>query len=265
MSFWEAILLAIVEGLTEFLPISSTGHMILVAAIARMQVDELFKTYIVAIQLGAIFSVVVLYRKRFFQSIAFYVKLLVGFLPALVIGALFKKKIDTLLERVDVVAFSLLVGGVVLLFVDKWFAKNEQQKDIQEVTYKRAFLVGCFQCLAMVPGVSRSAATIVGGLVGGLNRKTSAEFSFFLALPTMFAATVKSIWDSREIFVEQAQNSLLVLVVGNVVAFVVAMLAIRFFISYLTHYGFRLFGWYRVVVGVCILLLLALGAKLEML
>lgn len=265
MSLWEAILLAIVEGITEFLPISSTGHMILTAALAQMKADDFFKTYIVAIQLGAIFSVVVLYWKRFFQSIAFYLKLLVGFIPAVLVGALLKKHIDTLLERVDVVAFALLGGGIILLFVDKWFAKNEKNTELQEISYQTAFWIGCFQCLAMVPGVSRSAATIVGGLTQGLNRRTSAEFSFFLALPTMFAATAKSIWDTKEIFIEQAQKSWLTLLVGNSIAFVVALLAIKFFIGYLTKYGFRLFGWYRIVVGLLILILLWAGVKLEML
>lgn len=265
MSLWEAILLAIVEGITEFLPISSTGHMILTAALAQMKADDFFKTYIVAIQLGAIFSVVVLYWKRFFQSIAFYLKLLVGFIPAVLVGALLKKHIDTLLERVDVVAFALLGGGIILLFVDKWFAKNEKNTELQEISYQTAFWIGCFQCLAMVPGVSRSAATIVGGLTQGLNRRTSAEFSFFLALPTMFAATAKSIWDTKEIFIEQAQKSWLTLLVGNSIAFVVALLAIKFFIGYLTKYGFRLFGWYRILVGLLILILLGAGVKLEML
>lgn len=264
MNLWEAILLAIVEGITEFLPISSTGHMILTAAVAQMKADDFFKTYIVAIQLGAIFSVVVLYWKRFFQSIDFYIKLFVGFTPALIVGALLKKHIDALLERVDVVAFALLAGGIVLLFVDKWFAKNEKNTELQKISYLTAFWIGCFQCLAMVPGVSRSAATIVGGLTQGLNRRTSAEFSFFLALPTMFAATAKSIWDTKEIFIEQAQQSWLVLLIGNAVAFVVAMLAIKFFISYLTKYGFRLFGWYRIIVGLLILTLLWAGVKLEM-
>ncbi|MCS6794550.1 MAG: undecaprenyl-diphosphate phosphatase [Raineya sp.] len=263
MSLAEAILLAIVEGITEFLPISSTGHMILVAAIAQMQANDFFKTYIVAIQLGAIFSVVILYWKRFFQSFDFYFKLFVGFVPAVVVGALFKKQINALLERVDVVAIALLVGGIVLLFVDKWFAKNEKNTDLQEISYQTAFWIGCFQCLAMIPGVSRSAATIVGGLTQGLNRRTSAEFSFFLAIPTMLAATAKSLWDTKDIFVVQAQESWLILLLGNVVAFLVAMLAIKFFIGYLTKYGFRLFGWYRIAVGLLILILLALGVKLK--
>ncbi|MFN3316628.1 MAG: undecaprenyl-diphosphate phosphatase [Raineya sp.] len=266
MTWLEAILLAIVEGITEFLPVSSTGHMIITAAIAKMKADDFFKVFIVAIQLGAIASVVVLYWKRFFQSIDFYLKLLVAFLPAVVVGLLLKKHIDALLERVDVVAFALLLGGIILLFVDKWFAKNElKANENQDISYKTALWIGCFQCIAMIPGVSRSAATIIGGLTQGLNRKTSAEFSFFLAVPTMFAATAKSIWDNKEIFLAQSQNEWQLLLVGNLVAFVVAMLAIKFFIGVLTQYGFRFFGWYRIVVGVILLALIYAGHQLEML
>ena len=266
MTWLEAILLAIVEGVTEFLPVSSTGHMIITAALAKMKADDFFKVFIVAIQLGAIASVVVLYWKRFFQSIDFYFKLLTGFIPAVVVGLLLKKHIDALLERVDVVAFALLLGGIVLLFVDKWFAKNEQQmQENQNISYKTAFWIGCFQCIAMIPGVSRSAATIIGGLTQGLNRKTSAEFSFFLAVPTMFAATVKSLWDNKEIFLSQSQNEFQLLLIGNVVAFVVAMLAIKFFIGFLTRYGFLYFGWYRIIVAIILLILIYGGYQLEML
>jgi undecaprenyl-diphosphatase len=265
MTWLEAILLAIVEGITEFLPISSTGHMIITAALAKMKADDFFKVFIVAIQLGAIASVVVLYWKRFFQSIDFYLKLIVGFIPAAIVGLLLKKYIDALLERVDVVAFTLLLGGIVLLFVDKWFAKNERNVEDKPINYTTAFWIGCFQCISMIPGVSRSAATIIGGLTQGLNRKAAAEFSFFLAVPTMFAATAKSLWDSREIFLTQAQNEWQLLLVGNVVAFVVAMLAIKFFIGFLTRYGFRLFGWYRIIVGIILLILIYGGYQLEML
>ncbi len=265
MNWLEAILLAIVEGITEFLPISSTGHMIITAALAKMKANDFFKVFIVAIQLGAIASVVVLYWKRFFQSIDFYLKLIVGFIPAAIVGLLLKKYIDTLLERVDVVAFTLLLGGIVLLFVDKWFAKNESNIEDKPINYTTAFWIGCFQCISMIPGVSRSAATIIGGLTQGLNRKTAAEFSFFLAVPTMFAATAKSLWDSRDIFLTQAQNEWQLLLVGNIVAFVVAMLAIKFFIGFLTRYGFRLFGWYRIIVGVILLILIYGGYQLEML
>jgi len=266
MTWLEAILLAIVEGITEFLPISSTGHMIITAALAKMKADDFFKVFIVAIQLGAIASVVVLYWKRFFQSFDFYLKLFVGFVPAVIVGLLLKKHIDALLERVDVVAFALLLGGVILLFVDKWFAKNELSANPNtNINFRTAFWIGCFQCIAMIPGISRSAATIIGGLTQGLNRKTSAEFSFFLAVPTMFAATVKSLWDSKEIFLKQSQTEWQLLLLGNAVAFVVAMLAIKFFIGFLTKYGFRFFGWYRIAVGVVLLILIYGGYQLEML
>lgn len=266
MTWLEAILLAIVEGITEFLPISSTGHMMITAALTKMKADDFFKVFIVAIQLGAIASVVVLYWRRFFQSIDFYLKLFVGFIPAVVVGLLLKRHIDTLLERVDVVAFALLIGGVILLFVDKWFAKNESNAaDMPTISYQAAFWIGCFQCISMIPGVSRAAATIIGGLTQGLSRKTAAEFSFFLAVPTMFAATAKSIWDSKEIFLAQTQNEWQLLLVGNVVAFVVAMLAIKFFIGFLTRYGFRFFGWYRIVVGIILIILIYGGYQLEML
>lgn len=266
MTCLEAILLAIVEAITEFLPVSSTGHMIVTAALAKMKADDFFKVFIVAIQLGAIASVVVLYWKRFFQGFDFYLKLLVGFFPAVIVGLLLKKHIDAMLERVDVVAFALLIGGVILLFVDKWFAKNElKSTDSRHISYQTAFWIGCFQCIAMIPGVSRSAATIIGGLTQGLNRKTSAEFSFFLAVPTMFAATAKSLWDSKEIFLTQGQTEWQLLILGNIVAFVVAMLAIKFFIGFLTKYGFRFFGWYRIIVGVVLLALIYGGYQLEML
>ena len=266
MTWLEAILLAIVEGITEFLPVSSTGHMIITAALTKMKADDFFKVFIVAIQLGAIASVVVLYWKRFFQSLDFYFKLFVGFVPAVIVGLLLKKYIDALLERVDVVAFALLIGGVILLFVDKWFAKNElKPNESQHINYQTAFWIGCFQCIAMLPGISRSAATIIGGLTQGLNRKTSAEFSFFLAVPTMFAATAKSLWDSKEIFLAQGQAEWQLLILGNAVAFVVAMLAIKFFIGFLTKYGFRFFGWYRIIIGIILLALIYGGYQLEML
>jgi undecaprenyl-diphosphatase len=267
MSLLEAILLAIVEGLTEFLPVSSTGHMIITAAFAQMKADSFFKMFIVAIQLGAILSVVVLYWKRFFQSLDFYFKLVVAFIPAAIAGLFFKKHIDLLLERVDVVAIALLLGGIVLLFVDRWFSKNELQQDqsTEDIGYKTAFLIGCFQCIAMIPGVSRSAATIIGGLAQRLNRRVAAEFSFFLAVPTMFAATAKSIWDVKTEFFNQTQEQWILFGVGNLVAFVVAMFAIKFFIGILTKYGFKTFGWYRIILGAILLGLIWGGFQLQML
>jgi undecaprenyl-diphosphatase len=263
MSVIEAIILAIVEGLTEFLPVSSTGHMILVSSVMGIEQESFTKVFEVAIQFGAILSVVVIYFKRFLKTFNFYIILFCGFLPTAILGLLLKKHIDALMENVAVVAASLLIGGIVLLFVDKWFAKNETSEGKEEIDYKTAFIIGIFQSLAMVPGVSRSAATIIGGLTQKINRKTAAEFSFFLAVPTMFAATVKSMWDEKELLLNSS-DKIDLLIIGNVVAFLVAIVAIKFFISILTKYGFRMFGYYRIVLGGIILIMLALGYDLKM-
>lgn len=256
MSFLEALILAIVEGITEFLPVSSTGHMIIASAFMGINESSFVKIFEVNIQFGAILSVVVLYWKRFFQSLDFYYKLLVAFIPAAFIGFLLGDFIDSLLENVWVVATSLLVGGVILLFVDKWFQSSTEEK----VDYKKALFIGFFQCIAMIPGVSRSAATIIGGMAQGLNRKTAAEFSFFLAVPTMFAA---SAYKMLKGYKEITTDNLDILLFGNLVAFIVAMLAIKFFISFLTKYGFKVFGWYRIILGVFLLALLAFGYDLK--
>lgn len=256
MSFLEALILAIVEGITEFLPVSSTGHMIIASAFMGINESSFVKIFEVNIQFGAILSVVVLYWKRFFQSLDFYYKLLVAFIPAAVIGFLLGDFIDSLLENVWVVATSLLVGGVILLFVDKWFQSSNEEK----VDYKKALFIGFFQCIAMIPGVSRSAATIIGGMAQGLNRKTAAEFSFFLAVPTMFAA---SAYKMLKGYKEITTDNLDILLFGNLVAFIVAMLAIKFFISFLTKYGFKVFGWYRIILGLFLLGLLAMGYDLK--
>lgn len=256
MSFLEALILAIVEGITEFLPVSSTGHMIIASAFMGINESSFVKIFEVNIQFGAILSVVVLYWKRFFQSLDFYYKLLVAFIPAAIIGFLLGDFIDSLLENVWVVASSLLIGGVILLFVDKWFQSSNEEK----VDYKKALFIGFFQCVAMIPGVSRSAATIIGGMAQGLNRKTAAEFSFFLAVPTMFAA---SAYKMLKGYKEITTDNLDILLFGNLVAFIVAMLAIKFFISFLTKYGFKVFGWYRIVLGLFLLVLLAMGYELK--
>lgn len=256
MSIFEALILAIVEGITEFLPISSTGHMIIATAFMKMQSTDFVKIYTVNIQFGAILSVVVLYFKRFFQSIDFYLKLLVAFLPAAVVGFMFGDAIDSLLENVVVVAISLIIGGIILLFTDKWFNQTEEKR----ITYLNALTVGFYQCIALIPGVSRSAATIIGGMAQGLTRKQAAEFSFFLAVPTMFAASAyKLLKGYKGISPDNVQ----ILIIGNVVAFVVALLAIKFFIHFLTKYGFKAFGYYRIIVGMLILALLAAGYRLE--
>lgn len=264
MSILQAIIIAIVEGLTEYLPVSSTGHMILTTAILGIQPDDFVKFFTVNIQLGAILAVFFLYFKRFFKSFDFYFKLIVAFLPAAVLGVLFNDKIDALLESPMTVAFSLLIGGIVLLFVDKLFVDNNEN-GVEEVTYKGAFLIGCFQCISMIPGVSRSASTIIGGLSQKLTRKAAAEFSFFLAVPTMFGATAKKSLD-----LYQAKGSafftddrIMLLGIGNIVAFAVALFAIKGFITFLSQNGFKLFGWYRIIVGGVILVLLFSGFSLS--
>jgi undecaprenyl-diphosphatase len=263
MTWLQSIILAIVEGITEFLPISSTGHMIIVSAIMGIKNDPFTKVFEVAIQFGAILSVVVLYFKHFFKSWDFYTKLFVAFIPTAIAGLLLKKHIDGLLENVWVVATSLLLGGILLLFIDKLFEKNETQ-GTDSVNYKTGFIIGMFQCIAMIPGVSRSAATIIGGLTQNLTRKAAAEFSFFLAVPTMFAATMKSIYDEKELLMEST-DKIPLLVLGNVIAFVVALIAIKFFISFLTKHGFKIFGYYRIALGIILLVLLLLKVDLTIL
>jgi undecaprenyl-diphosphatase len=258
----QVIILAIIEGLTEFLPVSSTGHMIIASSAMGIASDPFIKLFTIFIQLGAILSVVILYFKRFFQSFDFYLKRLVAIIPAAIFGVLLSDTIDALLESALTVGIVLFIGGIILLYVDKWFNKTDV-KDDKEISYSTAFKIGMFQCLAMIPGTSRSAATIVGGMSQKLSRKAAAEFSFFLAVPTMFAATamklLKFFKEGHSFTGEEVQ----LLVVGNVVAFIVALLAIRSFISFLEKQGFRLFGWYRIVVGAIIIGLYLSGHNLE--
>ncbi len=262
MSIFEAIVIAIVEGITEFLPVSSTGHMIIAQSLLGMESTEFVKAFTINIQFGAILSVIVLYWKRFFQTVDFYVKLLIAFLPAAVIGFLASDYIDAMLESVLVVSIMLVVGGVFMLFVDKWFNKPDEN---QEMDWKRALKIGFFQCIAMIPGVSRSMATIVGGMTTKLTRQNAAEFSFFLAVPTMAAASGYKLMKlvSEPNGVQLLSDNLLTLIIGNVVAFIVAMAAIKFFIGYVTKFGFKAFGYYRIVVGVVLLVLLAMGVDLS--
>lgn len=279
MDTLQAIIISIVEGITEFLPISSTGHMIITQKLLGIESTEFVKAFTVNIQFGAILSVVVLYWRRFIPTLRtlgvdsssqelsksplerfvnFYLKLFVAFLPAAIIGFTLSDYIDSLLENVVVVAISLVLGGIVLLFIDNMFGKAEPD---QEVTYKKALKIGFFQCIAMVPGVSRSAATIIGGMASKLTRQNAAEFSFFLAVPTMFAASAYKLLKDYQILLEG--NNLYILVVGNVASFIVAMLSIKYLMKYLTNHGFRVFGWYRIVVGAVILILLAMGVDLQ--
>lgn len=258
MSWIEALIIGIIEGLTEFLPVSSTGHMIITQKILGVESTDFVKAFIINIQFGAILSVLVIYWKKFFQTLNFYYKLFVAFIPAAVFGLIFGNLIDSLLENVVVVAIMLVLGGIILVFVDNWF-KNSSVKD-QEVTYKKSLLIGMFQVIAMIPGVSRSAATIIGGMTQKLNRKNAAEFSFFLAVPTMFAASGYKLLENYESI---NHDNIGILIFGNLVAFIVAFIAIKSFIAFLTKNGFKVFGYYRIIVGVIILVLLGSGVELS--
>lgn len=263
MTIFQAIILAIIEGISEFLPISSTGHMILGSAAMGIQENDFVKMFTIAIQFGAILSVLVLYWKKFLKSFSFYIKLLIAFIPAAVFGLLFNDFIDKLLESPLVVAINLILGGIFLLYVDKIFAKNElDTTEDQEISNMSALKIGFFQIIAMLPGVSRSAATIIGGLTQKLNRKNAAEFSFFLAVPTMLAATAYKML-KYQLNTGFTTDDIQILLIGNVVAFVVALIAIKALISYLTKYGFKMFGYYRIILGVIIIVLILSGVGLN--
>lgn len=257
MELIHAILLAIVEGLTEFLPVSSTGHMIIVSSGLGIAELPFTKTFTVAIQLGAILAVVALYWKKFidFRNPKFYLKLGVAVVPALIIGKLLDDYIDDKLGNPVFIACSLIVGGIILLFVDKWF-RNPEVNDEKEISFVRAFIIGCWQCLAVIfPGLSRSGATIIGGMQQKLTRGAAAEFSFFLAVPTMLAATgyklLKHVKDNGMF----SNDELVTLVIGNGIAFLVALAAIKVFIGMVKKYGFRIWGVYRIVIGIIVLLI----------
>lgn len=288
MNSIEAIVIAIVEGLTEFLPVSSTGHMIITQALLGIESTPFVKAFTVIIQFGAILAVVVLYWQRFFRlkpvkirdpeavkgrstrekwgiyvkrfldKFDFYLKLLIALVPAGVLGLLLGDQIDSLLENVLVVAIMLVAGGIVMLFVDQWFDKPTPD---QTVTWQKALKIGCFQCIAMIPGVSRSFATIVGGMSVKLDRKNAAEFSFFLAVPTMAAAAGYKLYQLMKdpIGMPMLHDNLSLLLIGNIVAFLVAVIAIRFFIDFITRHGFKAFGYYRIIIGGLMLILLSTG------
>lgn len=258
MTFAQAIIIAVVEGITEFLPISSTGHMIIAETILGVNIDDFTKAFTVNIQFGAILSVIVLYWKRFFQTWDFYFKLGVACLP-LIIAYLLETQIDYMLGSILIVAVSLLVGGVFLIFVDKLFDRPGNENT--QLTYKRSFMIGLFQIISIIPGVSRSAATIIGGMSQKLSRKDAAEFSFFLAVPTMFAASILKLSGNYKLI--NADN-IQILIVGNLVSFIVAIFAIKSFIAFLTRHGFRYFGYYRIIVGTVILLMIAFGYDMKL-
>ena len=260
MDTLQSIILGIVEGLTEFLPISSTGHMIIAEHLLHINSTDFSKAFTVAIQLGAILAVVVLYYKKFldFKRWQFYVKLAVAVIPALVLGFIFSKKIDALLDSSLTVAISMLAGGVILLFVDGLF-NQPKIGDEKDISMQKGFIIGIWQCLAMIPGVSRSAASIVGGMQQKLTRSAAAEFSFFLAVPTMLAATGYKLLKYYKESGGFHGDEIKLLAVGNIVAFIVALLAIKFFIGFLKKHGFKIWGWYRVILGILLLVLIWQG------
>ncbi len=266
MNTLQAIIIAIIEGLTEYLPISSTAHMGFTAALMGMEETEYLKMFQVSIQFGAILSIVVLYWKKFFDfsNFKFYIKLAFAVIPALILGKLFDDKIEAVLGNQVAISAVLVIGGIILLFVDQWF-KNPKIKDEKEITIKKAVTIGFWQCLAMMPGTSRSAASIIGGMTQGLSRKAAAEFSFFLAVPTMLAVTVYSVfvktWGEGTANAQKgyemimaSQENIQIFIIGNLVAFVVAMIAVKTFINVLTKYGFKLWGWYRIIIGIVLLI-----------
>lgn len=266
MTVLQAILLAIIEGLTEYLPISSTAHMGFTAALMGMEETEYLKMFQVSIQFGAILSIVALYWKKFFDfsNFTFYFKLGIAVIPALALGYLFDDKIEAVLGNQVAISAMLVFGGVILLFVDRWF-KNPQIHNEKEISNKKAITIGFWQCLAMMPGTSRSAASIIGGMTQGLSRKAAAEFSFFLAVPTMLAVTVYSVflktWGAEtdapqkgyEMILSSSEN-IQIFIIGNVIAFVVALIAVKTFINVLTKYGFKFWGWYRIIIGIFLLI-----------
>lgn len=266
MDLLKAIIIAIIEGLTEYLPISSTAHMGFTAALMGMEESEFLKMFQVSIQFGAILSIVVLYWRKFFdfKNFNFYIKLACAVIPALVLGYLFDDKIEAVLGNQIAISSVLVLGGIVLLFVDNWF-KNPKITDEKQITIKKAVIIGFWQCLAMMPGTSRSAASIIGGMTQGLSRKAAAEFSFFLAVPTMLAVTVYSIFvktwgegtenaqKGYEMILSSSEN-IQIFIIGNIVAFIVALIAVKTFIAVLTKYGFKFWGWYRIIVGIVLLI-----------
>jgi undecaprenyl-diphosphatase len=262
MDLLQAIIIAIIEGITEYLPVSSTGHMIFASSYFGIEKEEFVKLFQVSIQFGAILAVVVLYWKKFFDfsKLQFFIKLACAVVPALILGKLFDDKIEAVLEHPTPIAIVLIIGGLILLFVDRFFQNPTIHKE-EDITIKKAVTIGFWQCLAMMPGTSRSAASIIGGMQQGLSRQAAAEFSFFLAVPTMLAVTCYSVFlktydksglKGFELILKTEDNTKM-FIIGNLVAFVVAVLAIKFFIEIIKKYGFKPWGWYRIIAGMLLL------------
>ncbi len=262
MTYLQALILAIIEGITEFLPVSSTGHMILADALMGVEDKEFAKTFEIVIQLGAIIAVGLLYIKRFFVSTEIYLKLIAAFIPTGVIGILAYKVIKSYLFNPFVVSISLIIGGIILILLDKWTAnKKSEFENAESISYVGAVKIGLFQCISMIPGVSRAAATIFGGVYAGFDRKLATEFSFLLAIPTMMAATGKDLWESKDLI---NPESIKLMAFGGAVAFIFALIAVKGFILFVQKFGFKHFGYYRIVLGILFLCLsLYLGIELN--
>lgn len=266
MSFIEALCIAVIEGLTEFLPVSSTAHMIFTSSCFGIQNDGFVKMFQLSIQFGAILAVVVLYRSYFFSSISVYIPLAIGVIPALILGTLFDDAIDQVLEKPFPIAVVLILGGIVFLFLHRFFNSKLEHQDLP-ITRLKAFKIGIWQCLALMPGTSRAAACLIGGMQQGLSRKQAAEFSFFLAVPTLLAVTVYSVfiksWDHNGAHIKgfylitESKENILLFITGNLIAFGVALIAVKYFIRLLTRFGLQIWGWYRILIGLSMLLILS--------
>jgi undecaprenyl-diphosphatase len=244
----QAIIIAIVEGLTEFLPVSSTGHMILTSSLLGIDNDAFLKTFEISIQIGAIMAIVIMYIKRFFKSFEIYKKLFVAFIPTAIVGFLAYGFIKEYLFNSIIVSATLILGGIFLIYIDKKVVNQvSKYKDLEDVSIKNSFYIGLIQCISMIPGVSRAGATIVGGIFNGFNKKQAMEFSFLLAVPTMVAATG---YDLLKTPVQFDNHQIVLLMVGLVTAFIVAWIAVKVFIAFVEKNGFAFFGWYRIIIGI---------------
>lgn len=257
MNWLQAILLGILEGITEFLPISSTGHLIIASNLMSICDDEFISTFEIAIQLAAILSVVYIYKDLLFKGIDIYIKLAIAFFPIGVVGYLGYSFIKEYLFNPYVVSYSLMIGGIILVWLDSWSEKRQTVfASVEDLSYKQAFWIGCYQCFAVIPGVSRAAATIVGGMAIGYNKKQSAEFSFLLAIPTMLVVTVYDLYKSQHVL---GGEQYILLAIGGIVSFIFAFFTVKLFLKFLERYGFKAFGYYRILLAVVILVLTYYG------